>query len=261
MEFTEPKVFHVAQTGIDDDGVAAYLAEIGAPQWTTDAATGAEKLIEVMGKTCYMSFDKKLNANLTQTRTGSAAYLKSIVTSKHGSVLEHSSDSYMIFCSRAVTHQIVRTRVGVSFSQQSLHYVRIEHLRSALPAVFAEHPRAAEIRTLYKSKFEDLEKAQLELAKLVDIDSQPFHTKKALTTAMRRLAPIGMETILGMSANHRTWRWCISQRTSRFNDAEIRKVFALIFEEQRKRYPHLYYDAVTEEIDGVLEVRFENEKV
>ena len=261
MKFVTPKVFHVAQTTADDVGIAAYLTEIGAADWKTDAATGAEKIIEVMGRTCYMSFDKKLNANLTRTREGSEAYLKSIIASKHGSVLEHAVDSYTIFCSRAVTHQIVRTRVGVSFSQQSLHYVRIEKLCSAFPAVFELHPRAAEIRALYKSKFEDLEAAQLELAKLVDIDAQPFHAKKALSTAMRRLAPIGMETILGMSANHRTWRWCIAQRTSRFNDAEIRRVFVLIFKEQARRYPHLYYDAIIEEVEGDLEIRFENEKV
>lgn len=261
MEFRQPKVFHIGQTEADNEGIQAYLDYIGAPEWRTDAPTGAEKVVEVMGRTCYMSFDKRLNPNLTRVREGSAAYIKNIVESKHGSVVEHATDSYMIFCSRAVTHQIVRTRVGISFSQQSLHYLRLESLRSTLPTAFEEHPRAEEIRTLYKSTFENLEAAQLELAELLDINAQPFHTKKALTTGMRRLAPIGLETILGLTANHRTFRWMVEQRTSRFNDQEIRKVFGLIFAEQNRRYPNVYADAKVESIEGELEITFTNSKV
>lgn len=261
MEFVKPRVYHVAQTEADEVGLQQYLADIGVPDWKTDAATGAEKLIEVMGRTCYMSFDKKLNANLTRVREGSELYLRNIIASGHGSVVEHATDSYMLFCSRAVTHQIVRTRVGVAFSQQSLHYMRIDSLQSSFPAVFEAHPRSAEIMELYRTKFEDLEQAQLELAKLIDIDNQDFHTKKALTTAMRRLAPIGLTTILGMTANHRSWRWGIEQRTSRFNDSEIREVYALVFKEQQRRYPALYADAKIELVEGIEEITFENQKV
>ena len=261
MEFREPRVFHVGQTGADETGIQAYLDYIGAPEWKTDAPTGSEKVCEIMGRTCYMSFDKKLNPNLTRVREGSATYMKNIVESKHGSVVEHGTDSYMIFCSRAVTHQIVRTRVGVAFSQQSLHYLRLESLRSALPPAFAEHPRAEEIRELYKLTFEDLEKTQLKLAKILDVDNQPFHMKKALTTGMRRLAPLGLETILGLTGNHRTFRWMVEQRTSHFNDTEIRQVFGLIFAEQAKRYPAIYADAKVELVEGLDEIVFQNSKV
>src|ERR1700691_961873 len=168
-----------------------YLSYIGVPDWKTDAATGAETLVELMGRACYNSYEVGLNPNVTRVRQGSATYLKNILESKHGSVIEHSVDSYMIFCSRACTHQLVRTRVGTAFSQASLHFIRIDSLRSWLPAAFANHPRAEEIRMLYKSKFEDLEATQLELAKILDMDSQTFSNKKKLTSAMRRLAPIG----------------------------------------------------------------------
>jgi thymidylate synthase (FAD) len=261
MEFTEPKVFHVAQTTSDDDGLAAYLAEIGAPEWKTDAATGAEKIIEVMGRGCYNAYKVGLNPNVTRVRGGSAVYLKNIIESGHGSVLEHATDSYMIFCSRACTHQLIRARVGVAYSQASLHFIRIDALKSWFPAVFEVHPRAEEIRALYKEKFEDLESAQLELARLVDIDSQTFATKKKLTTAMRRLAPIGLQTMLGITANHRTLRWIIEQRSSYFNDEEIRLVAGLLFKEQSKRYPALYADAKVELVEGFDEITFSNSKV
>ena len=261
MEFTRPRVYHVGQTSVDEMGLAAYLEDIGAPEWQTDAVTGAEKLVEVMGRGCYNSYAVGLNANVTKVRQGNASYIKNILESKHGSVLEHATDSYMIFCSRAVTHQIVRARVGVAYSQASLHFIRIDALSSWFPAVFEDHPRVDEIRALYKSKFEDLEVAQLELAKLVDIDAQPFHVKKALTTAMRRLSPIGLETMLGITAKHRSFRWMIEQRTSRFNDQEIRLVFGLVFAQQSERYPTIYADAKVERIDGFDEVVFSNSKV
>jgi thymidylate synthase (FAD) len=261
MEFTEPKVFHVAQTTSDDEGLAAYLAEIGAPEWKTDAATGAETLIEVMGRGCYNSYAVGLNPNVTRVREGSADYLANIIKSGHGSVLEHATDSYMIFCSRACTHQLVRTRVGVAYSQASLHFIRIDALKSWFPAVFEGHPRVDAIRALYKAKFEDLEIAQLELADLLDIDKQTFHDKKKLTAAMRRLAPIGLHTMLGITANHRTFRWLIEQRSSRFNDEEIRLVAALLFREQHRRYPALYADALVESVEGFDEITFEKQKV
>lgn len=260
MEFTEPKVFHVAQTTTDDEGLGAYLTEIGAPGWRTDAPTGAEKIIEVMGRGCYNSYAIGLNPNVTRVREGSADYLANIIKSGHGSVMEHATDSYMIFCSRACTHQLVRARVGVAYSQASLHFIRIDALKSWLPTAFAEHPRAAEIKALYREKFEDLEATQLELARLLDIDNQSFHLKKKLTTAMRRLAPIGLHTMLGVTANHRSLRWIIEQRSSKFNDEEIRFVAGLLFAEQSKRYPALYADAKVERVEGFDEIKFANSK-
>lgn len=261
MEFSKPRVFHVAQTTMDEEGLAAYLADIGAPEWATDAQSEAEKLVEVMGRGCYNSYKVGLNPNVTRVREGNAPYVKNILESKHGSVLEHATDSYMIFCSRAVTHQIVRARVGVAYSQASLHFIRIDALRSWMPAAFESHPRAVEIRELYKAKFEDLEATQLELARILDMDAQAFAVKKKLTTAMRRLAPIGLETMLGFTANHRSLRWMIQQRTEHFNDEEIRCVFGLIFAEQAKRYPAIYADAIIKSVEGFDEVSFGNSKV
>ena len=45
MKQTEPQVFLLARPAIDADGLAAYLQAVGAPGWTTDAPSAAEKLI------------------------------------------------------------------------------------------------------------------------------------------------------------------------------------------------------------------------
>lgn len=50
-----------------------------------------------------------------------------IANSKHFSILEHSSVTFKIFgISRALTHQLVRQRIGVTFTQESQRYVELD---------------------------------------------------------------------------------------------------------------------------------------
>lgn len=71
MEFIEPKVFIIAQTQLNAVGVNAMLDYLGVPDWTTDAESDGEALMEIAGKMCYMSFSTDLNQNLTKVGTRS----------------------------------------------------------------------------------------------------------------------------------------------------------------------------------------------
>jgi thymidylate synthase (FAD) len=259
MEFVTPRAIHIAQTEVDKAGLAEYLASVGAPGWETDAPTGAEELIEVLGRMCYRSFAPGLNPNVTRVREGNAAYLENIEAQRHGSLFENATDTYVLFnVSRVVTHQLVRHRAGTAWAQESGHYVRVEGIKSWLPPVIAAN---AEARALYAEVMGYLEAAQLTMARILDVDNLSFHEKKRATTAMRRLVPDGLATAIAMSGNHRAWRWTIQLRTERHNDEEIRLIMADVFRQQAARYPNLYADALTEEVDGILEVKFENEKI
>ena len=259
MEFVTPYAIHLAQTEIDEAGLAEYLAAVGAPEWTTDAPSGAEKLIEVAGRMCYRSFKPGLNPNVTKVREGNATYLANVEQQRHGSLFENATDTYVLFnISRVVTHQIVRHRAGTAWAQESGHYVRVEGIKSWLPPAIAAVPEAVE---LYKKTMEQLESAQLEMARLLNVDRLPFHEKKRATTAMRRLVPDGIATAIIMTGNHRAWRWTIQLRTDRHNDEEIRLIMADVFRQQFARYPNLYGDATAKEVDGILEVKFDNEKI
>ncbi len=259
MQETTPRAIHVAQTEVDRDGLAEYLKAVGAPDWATDAGSGAETLIEVLGRMCYRSFAPGLNPNVTKVREGNASYLGNVSDHKHGSLFENATDTYILFdVSRVVTHQLVRHRAGTAWAQESGHYVRVEGIRSWIPPVIAAN---AEAKALYVSTMSALEDAQLEMARILGVDGMPFHEKKRATTAMRRLVPDGIATAIAMSGNHRAWRWTIALRTERSNDEEIRLVMADVFRQQHERYPNLYADAVTETVDGISEVKFENEKI
>jgi thymidylate synthase (FAD) len=251
MKFVEPKVFLVGESKIIPEGLNAYLEHIGVPEWTSDAPTDNEKLIELMGRLCYKSFRERLNPNVVKIRKHNGEYLENILRVKHGSVIEHG-ETHWIFAdvSRVFTHELVRHRPGTAISQESLRFVRIEDIRFWPPTVIRENPEAVRI---FEEAIKYLEACQRELAKLYKLDEPgvAFHLKKAVTSAMRRILPEGVATNIGWSANIRTLRWVIEARTAPEAEEEIRLVFGKVAEIARNRWPHLFSDFESVLVEGL----------
>jgi thymidylate synthase (FAD) len=260
MQFVEPSVFLVGETRIHEAGLHAYLEHLGAQDWSTDAPGDAEKLTEVMGRLCYRSFKPGMNPNVTRVREGNEAYLANILRVGHGSVLEHGCLNFIFAdVSRVVTHELVRHRAGTAVSQESLRFVRLDTLSAYVPVEIREDERGMAIFT---RTFEELEKLQKELAERYAIDDgKAFAEKKKLTSAFRRMAPIGLATTIGWSCNFRALRHVIEMRTDPHAEEEIRFLFGRVFEITRERYPNLLGDFEIEEVDGLPWVRTENRKV
>ncbi len=74
---------------------------------------------------------------------------------------------------------------------------------------------------------EQLEEFQVSAASELGIDAEgvPFHVKKEVTSALRRLAPIGLSTDIVWTANARTLRHVIEMRTAEGAEEELRLVF------------------------------------
>ena len=173
MKQVEPKVFLVGETRIHEPGLADYLSHVGVPDWETDAPSDAEKLIEVMGRLCYRSFEPGLNPNVTRVRAGSAEYLGNIISVGHGSVLEHGMLNFVFAdVSRVVTHELVRHRAGTAISQESLRYVRLEKLSAYAPLHIREHEEGMD---LFCKTMSELEDVQRQLAGLFDIEIGRAH--------------------------------------------------------------------------------------
>ena len=231
-------------------GASCYLEHIGVPEWTSDAPSDPESLIELMGRLCYKSFVPKLNPNVTKIREHNADYIQNIVRVKHGSVIEHPVLNFIFAdVSRVFTHELVRHRPGVAISQESLRFVRLDDLGQWLPTVIRESPEAVEI---FSQTFEQLEQLQLRLAEIFELDEpgRKFAYKKVVTSAMRRLAPIGVATNIGWSANMRTLRWLLEARTHPSAEEEIRLVFGQVGEILLERYPNLFADFRVDTVDG-----------
>lgn len=244
-----PKVFVIGKTEIDMEGMEQYFSHMSADKWYqenipfNEKTSDGEKLTEVYSRSCYKSFGVGLNPNVTKVREGNEEHLKNIIKSRHGSVLEHVVVNFM-FCdvSRVFTHELVRHRAGVAISQESLRYVRLDKLKGYLPDCFVEHPY---IKVFMKETFEILERAQKECARYFKLDEEKnFGIKKQITSAMRRLAPIGLATNIGWSANLRTLRHIIPLRTHHSAEEEIRKVFVEVGHMMKKRYPNVFQDFI-----------------
>lgn len=260
MEFAEPKVFLVGETRIVKEGLDAFLEHVGAPEWDTDAPSDSERLCEVFGRLCYRSFKPGLNPNVTRVRQGNANYLSHVLDVGHGSVIEHAVVNFILAdVSRVFTHELVRHRAGTAISQESLRFVRLDQLSAYVPTHIRESEEGMQV---FVKTVEQLEQIQLDLAKLYGIENeQQFNEKKKLTSAFRRVAPLGTATTVGWSCNFRTLRHVIEVRTAPDAEEEIRLVFGKVYELVRGRYPNLFADYEETLVDGLPWVKTAHRKV
>ena len=147
--------------------------------------------------------------------------------------------------SRTFTHELVRHRAGSAFSQESLRYVRLTDIGFRVP------PALEPVREQVLSIVEQLEEFQVSAAEELGIDEEgvPFHVKKEVTSALRRLAPIGLSTDIVWTANVRTLRHVIEMRTAPGAEEELRLVFDEIAQIMRVEAPGLFQD-FTRQDDG-----------
>lgn len=260
MQLVKPKVFLVGETRIIEQGLQDYLAHVGAPAWKTDAPSDSEKLAEVMGRLCYRSFEPGLNPNVTRVREGNQPYLANIINVGHGSVVEHPVLNFIFAdVSRVVTHELVRHRAGTAMSQESLRFVRLDKLSAYMPMCIEENDEGMRI---FVKTMEQLEELQRTLAEVYDIDDeQKFAVKKKLTSAFRRLAPIGLATTIGWSCNFRTLRHVLEMRTDPHAEEEIRYLFAEVYHAVKDRYPNLLGDYTVEMVDGLPHIKTGHRKI
>ena len=238
-----PKAFLIAETKVDYAAMDRALLRLGVDGWVSDGGTDADVLTEFAGKSCYMSFDKNLNLNLSKVggRPNSAYIQDGIIGNKHGSVLEHSTVTFFLTnVSRVVTHELVRHRAGTAFSQTSGRYVRSNNVDMYIPDEVAGCPEAMAV---FQRANAQMEENIAELVKVTGIEEMTdFGLKKRLTSAFRRLIGNGQANHLVMTANHRAWRHIIEMRTSVHAEEEIRVIMSDVAQQLKDKFPTLYGD-------------------
>jgi len=253
MQIKEPKVAFVAASDIEREGLEAYLEDIGAPEFELNAPSGAEQLVTIGGKLCYKSFAPGLNPNVSKVRNDNEQYIGNINKVGHGSVVEHANVSFIFWnVSRVFTHELVRHRAGTAMSQESLRYVRLTDLSFWVPQIIDKHDNEkGEGRSLMLNTVIYLEEVQKKLAEIYGIeDIKNFGLKKKLTSAFRRVAPIGLGTAIMWTMNLRAARHLIQIRTSRHAEEEIRMVFDQVAQTLVEKYPNMFQDFDRSEVDG-----------
>jgi thymidylate synthase (FAD) len=242
-EECSPIVIKIAETHVDRQGVREMLAHYGALDWLAgkessgQAGNDAEFLTEIAGRSCYKSFGVGLNPNVTTIREDSKDYLNNVLEKGDGSIFEHATVTFAFLnASRVLTHELVRHRVGVAISQESMRYVRPTSIKMWVP------PELADKRGAFLKVVEHIEEDYQQLQNEFDWNAMSFELKKRVTSALRRILPSGIATTIIWTANHRTLRWVIERRTDPSAEIEIRLVFDKVAEICIRDYPNIYGD-------------------
>lgn len=250
MRETTPEVELIARPSVDLEALERYLKTIGGESWLEmrknqdEGINDGQLLIEAAGRACYRSWTEGLNPNVSRIRRDQKEYFLNILRSGHGSVLEHANYTFIIHdASRVATHEIVRHRAGSAFSQESLRFVRLTDIPFRIPDVLEP------LRPKVISILETLDEFQISAAEDLGIDEEgiPFHEKKEITSALRRLAPEGLSTMLFWTANVRTLRHVIQARTDPGAEEELRLIFDKVGRIMLHEAPLLFGDFTVED--------------
>lgn len=262
MHVVNPQAFIIADTGVVD-GMRDFLDAIGATDWHVPSTvkSDGELLVEIAGRTCYKSFGTELNANLTRVRNDHHDYIGNILSTKHGSVLEHATTTVgFVNVSRVFTHELVRHRAGCAYSQESMRFVRLEDVGMYIPECIKSDPIAVD---MFEDAAKACEDAYTRLTRKLISDEMPFAKKKEITSAIRRIAPSGHATNIVVTANHRAWRHLFELRTARGVEEEIGVVFGALGQQFRQKYPAFYQDMSVNTYDDQVwpTLMFSNSKI
>lgn len=257
MHAVQPQVFKIAETVVNQDEVEKALSAQGwftdhVAKMLTEVACGrssdADLLTELSGRICYRSFGVGLNPNVTQIRTDSKAYIANTLEKGDGSIFEHASLTFAFLnVSRIFTHELVRHRVGVAISQESMRYVRVTDIGMWLPPELSQEQRELMELTVRQAEsyYHDLEAS-------FDWDTMTMPQKKAATSALRRIIPDGIATNIIWTTNHRNLRHVLEMRTDPAAEIEIRQVFDEVGRIVKTEYPVIYQDfEPVEQPDGI----------
>lgn len=241
-----PQVHLIARPQLYLNAMNAYLEEITCSSWLDTGydpfLPDGQTLVEFAGRACYRSWQPGANPNVTKIRNDQATYLDNILSLKHGSVLEHANYTFAFLnVSRVFTHELVRHRVGVAISQESMRFVRL----TDIPFWFPEWAQADEaLMVRARTILDVLEGFQRWMTEYFELNKPgtSFHEKKAKTSFMRRFTPDGVATTLVWTCNVRALRHIIETRTAPGAEEEIRLVFDQVARLMQDDLPALFAD-------------------
>jgi thymidylate synthase (FAD) len=265
-----PGVVMLARPQTNVAGLAGFLegfdSELRFPEYLDDPTRlpDSSQLCKTAGQTCYMSFGPRRTKN-----ENAAAYIERLTSAGHGSVLEHASFSFLLYgISRSVTHELVRHRAGVGFSQISQRYVSGAVLR------FVERPEYQEDEELHRLFEERANRAASEYGEMADLlldrqgggnsmlsaDYKTDARKKVQQTA-RSLLPNETEAPMVFTGNVRALRHIIEMRADAHAESEIRNLALRLFLCAFTVDPILFGDYKIGELpDGTYTVTTEHRK-
>lgn len=280
MRNVEPKVYLIAKTRVEGSEAQKWVSDLGAPQFPVfDGSTCGEKLVQLCGKRCYMSFVAGLNPNVQRVRDDMKEFIDNILKVGHGSVLEHVSFSFALEnVSRVFTGEMNRHRAGMAISEGSMRFIRFDdipyweptsiqrvnfdgidipgHLKDAMEYDAAAHDvlerKKERTRKVFADAFRSAEgyyKILMDIWKEELSPDSKFKDKKNVTSMMRRIIPMGVASGGVWTGNLRALRHIFTMRCDAAAEEEILLVASMMLEKMREVEP-LFFGDFERNIDG-----------
>lgn len=267
----DPGVILIAAPAVNLEGMHEFLT--GFPpehrfvEYLADPTTlpPAEQLSKAAGQLCYVSFGPRRTWNKDAGR-----YIDNILSQGHGSVLEHANFTVVLYgVSRSFTHELVRHRAGMGYSQVSQRYVSGNVARFVERWEYQNNP---ELHALFetrvdraKREYEEMSDKLMALQELkdpvLDAEARTDRRKKVQQTA-RSLLPNETEAPIVVTGNVRAWRHVINMRANEHAETEIRRAMLNTFLVLRQVAPILFGDfEVVDLPDGTHSVKTKYPKV
>lgn len=219
-----------------------------------------EKLIAAAAKLCYSHVGiEDIMEGLDQQKT--EKFLGMLMDIGHESPIEHVSFTFAVEgVSRVLTHQLVRHRIGCSYSQQSQRYVKLEQFEYIIPPQIEKNPQAKAlfvkameedqqayndiVEVLYKEHFDKL------LAEGKSEKAAKAAAEKASIEDARYVFPNACETKIVFTMTARALMNFFRHRCCQRAQWEIREMTEKMLMEVKAVAPTLFKNAGPSCIEG-----------
>lgn len=218
-----------------------------------------ERVIERMGRICYQSQHKvaRCTAGCVDGRlacsdgrpsfepcekcdgtgtdiTSAITFVKMILSNGHTSVLEHASAGFSIITDRGVTHEIVRHRIGVAYSQESTRFCNYALTRGSFDGDLSFIKPPGMTICQENAWLEAVHHAETIYLKLIGLDCTPQIARSVL--------PNSLKSEIGVTMSFQAWRHFLTLRTSPKAHPQMRQIASMLRDQLIEISPAVFED-------------------
>ena len=190
-------------------------------------AAAVMKKIERAGRVCYKS-----EGNITDD--SAEKFIRGIIKRGHESVIEHASVSFKIICDRGVTHELVRHRIGASYSQESTRFCDYSAGKFGGELTF--------IKPCFWSEDDENFRLWLSTMELLEKNYLAMRAGGAKPEEVRSILPNSLKTEIFVTMNLRELRHFLKLRTAKAAHPQMRQVALKIFDILNEKLPAIFGD-------------------
>ena len=190
-------------------------------------AAAIMKKIERAGRVCYKS-----EGNIKDD--SAEKFIRGIIKRGHESVIEHATISFKIICDRGVTHELVRHRIGASYSQESTRYCDYSAGKFGGELTF--------IKPCFWQEGDANFKIWLSAMELAEKNYLALRAGGARPEEARSILPNSLKTEIFVTMNLREWRHFLKLRTAKAAHPQMREVALKIYKILVEKLPAVFDD-------------------